>query len=367
LKRYLASSTLGHRTYWLAGLPFDCVSIADACELVHDAARSRCRLVFATPNLNFVTLARRDPDFRQLILDTDLSLVDGMPLVWLGRRVGIPFSERVAGSSLIDALRASARRPALRVFFLGGLPGIAERASRALSDEDGGLVGVGGACPGFGSVEEMSSAALLAQINESNADLLVVAMGAKKGHQWIARNADLLSVPLISHLGAVVNFVSGALRRAPKPVQDVGAEWLWRIMQEPGLITRYWHDGLSFLQMLRAGTPRSLTSGSSCDPTIVSTTHGELAHTVHVRGPLTGDGIELVDSELKRSVVVGRQVVLDLTAITGIDSRGVGWVYAVRYRRTVGSVEVISPASTEVRAHLTATFALDVFRQGTSR
>jgi N-acetylglucosaminyldiphosphoundecaprenol N-acetyl-beta-D-mannosaminyltransferase len=341
--------------------------MADACELIYGAARTRRRLVFATPNLNFVALARRDPGFRRLILDTDLSLVDGMPLVWLGRRVGIPFHERVAGSSLIDALRASAQRPPLRVFFLGGLPSIAERASRALAAEGGGLVGVGGACPGFGSVEDMSNPAVLAQINESNADLLIVAMGAKKGHQWISRNADVLNVPVISHLGAVVNFVGGTLRRAPKPIQDIGFEWLWRIMQEPRLAGRYWNDGLSFLQMLWVVTQQTVKSRSRSTPLNVSTSRQDQTDTIHVRGHLAADGIELVEHELTRSITPGRRLILDLTALSGIDSRGLGWVYAVRYRRIAGSVSIVSPTSREVMADLASAFARDVFLQETWR
>lgn len=361
MERYVTSLSVGHRTYWLAGLPFDCVSIAEACELICDAARTRRRLVFATPNLNFVALARRDGDFRRLILQTDLSLVDGMPLVWLGRRVGIPFQERVAGSSLIDALRASVQRPPLRVFFLGGLPGIAERASRALSTEGRGLVGVGGAYPGFGSVEEMSNSAVLEQINDSNADLLIVAMGAKKGHQWISQNADLLNVPVISHLGAVVNFVAGSLRRAPKPIQDIGLEWLWRILQEPSLAGRYWHDGLSFLQMLWVLSKHRAQSRTSSRQVKVSTTHHDQTDTIHVRGHLAGDGIELVDNELRRSMTPGRSLVLDLAALTGVDSRGVGWLYAIRFRQIAGSVAIIPPTSREVIAALASSFAQDVF------
>ncbi|WP_457832994.1 WecB/TagA/CpsF family glycosyltransferase, partial [Staphylococcus aureus] len=80
-----------------------------------------------------------------------------------------------------------------------------------------------------------SSPETIAAINQSGADFLVVALAARKGQQWVQRNRDALQVPLMGHLGAVINFVAGTVSRAPVWVQKTGLEWAWRIKEEPAL------------------------------------------------------------------------------------------------------------------------------------
>jgi N-acetylglucosaminyldiphosphoundecaprenol N-acetyl-beta-D-mannosaminyltransferase len=96
----------------------------------------------------------------------------------------------------------------------------------------------------------MSGEETIARINASGADFVLVALGARKGQAWIERNRSRLAAPVISHLGAVVNFVAGTVNRAPRWMQRSGLEWLWRIREEPGLWRRYWNDGIAFLALL---------------------------------------------------------------------------------------------------------------------
>lgn len=235
------------------GLPFHAITEEQAAEAVCVAVRERRRLVLTTPNLNFAVACRKDAAFRDSVLRSDLVVADGMPLVWLARLLRIPIPERVAGSSLFERLRRSGpatRQRPLRVFFFGGPPGAAVAACRALDEEQGRMVGAGWCDPGFGDLEALSSAEIVEAINASAADFLIIALGAVKGQAWIMRNAALLNVPVISHLGAVVNFTAGTLRRAPRWVQACGLEWLWRIKEEPQLWRRYAGDAGALAGML---------------------------------------------------------------------------------------------------------------------
>jgi len=234
--------------YCLLGLPLDAIDSADTLARIRSAAAERRRCFMTTPNLNFLIASRSDAAFRDSVIASDLSVADGMPLVWLARLLGIPLPERVAGSSLFEKLRADAAHP-LSVYFFGGPQGVAAEAGRRLNQEGRGLRCVGCHYPGLGSIEEMSADAAIAQINASGADFLVVALGARKGQAWIVRNLPRLTVPVVSHLGAVVNFVGGSLRRAPRWMQAIGLEWLWRIKEEPSLWRRYGSDGLALLPL----------------------------------------------------------------------------------------------------------------------
>ena len=233
----------------LLGLPFDAVDMSGALQTLKNASSSRMRCFFSTPNLNFLITCLRDAPFRDSVIHSDLSIADGMPLIWIARMLQIPLPERVAGSSLFELLLADSGSKT-KVFFFGGPPGVAEAACKKLNANPATACCVGFESPGFGSIEQMSSEETIARINASDADFLVVALGAKKGNAWIEHNLSRLTIPLISHLGAVVNFVAGKVSRAPLLWQRIGLEWVWRIKEEPALWNRYLFDGIAFMRLL---------------------------------------------------------------------------------------------------------------------
>lgn len=238
--------------YCLLGLPFHCVDVSAAIVRIRQAIDTRETLILTTPNVNFAVACARDANFRDAVLDSHLLVADGMPLVWIARLLGVPIHERVSGSELFQRLRdlkPGAAGP-VKVFFFGGPPGAAEMACWTLNDEARGMIGVGWHSPGYGSIEDISAPDVIDGINASGADFLVVALGAAKGQAWIQHNRAKLAVPVISHLGAVVNFVAGTVSRAPGWMQRSGLEWLWRIKEEPGLWRRYWADGGELLKLL---------------------------------------------------------------------------------------------------------------------
>lgn len=253
--------------YDVAGLPFDATDLAGATRIVLQAVRRREPLFVSTPNLNFLIACQSDAVFRQSINESDLCLADGMPVVWIARLLGIPIRSRVAGSDLFEALCAQSEHT-VRVYFFGGPDGAARDAAarvNGLADQarargvTPGVVCVGHESPGFGSIDAMSSPELISRINASHADFVVVALGARKGQEWIQRNRAALDAPVISHLGAVVNMAAGTIARAPRWMQRVGLEWIWRIKEEPMLWRRYASDGLALLRLLTMSVlPRAL-------------------------------------------------------------------------------------------------------------
>ena len=232
------------------GLPFDCLSMWQAVAKIEEAVANNSRCFLSTPNLNFAVHARKDPQFYASVLSSDMVVPDGMPIIWVARLLGIPLKQRVAGSSLFDVLAKRPRDKPLRIFFFGGEGDAAEQAAANIQSFSSRMQACGFINPGMGTIDSMSSPEIIQQINDSQADFLLVALGAKKGQQWIMLNKDKLNVPVISHLGAVINFVAGTINRAPDRWQRMGLEWLWRIIQEPGLFKRYFYDGGYFVYLL---------------------------------------------------------------------------------------------------------------------
>lgn len=232
----------------LLGLPFDVVDMEGAVALVRQAIHSHQRCFISTPNLNFLMAAQGDVAFRESVIQSDLSLADGMPLVWLARLLRLPIKERVSGAGLFEQLCA-APTP-VGVYFFGGPPGVAQRADERINQQaHPGVVSRGYLDPGSGTVADMSRPETLEAINRSQAEFVIVALGAKKGQDWIQSNRVSLTAPVISHLGAVVNFAAGTVARAPVAWQRWGLEWLWRIKEEPALWRRYGGDGMRFLRL----------------------------------------------------------------------------------------------------------------------
>ena len=244
-------SILTRNIFCILGLPFDAIDLSEASSLITSDIDKKQRCFLTTPNLNFLITAQSDSSFFQSVVDSDLIIADGMPIIWIAKLLGIPLTERVAGSDLFDELSSQNEQyKKTSVFFFGGQEGIAEQASHELNKSSQAMTCCGFYDPGFVSVDDMSTPTIIEYINKTNPDFLLVALGAGKGQAWIQKNRNHLNAPVISHLGAVVNFVAGNIIRAPVFWQQCGFEWLWRIIQEPGLWKRYFFDGLVLLKLL---------------------------------------------------------------------------------------------------------------------
>ncbi len=306
--------------YCIGGLPFDAIDISKTMSRLRDAKHTKTHCFLTTPNLNFLALSQQDASFRNSVLHSDLVIADGAPIVWMARLLGIPIHERVAGSTLFEALGKESLEK-MKVYFFGGPTGVAAEACSRINETSSGLTCVGYHSPGFGSLEEMSEKAIIDNINLSNADFLVVALGAKKGQAWIMNNLHQIKIPLVSHLGAVVNFEAKRLKRAPVTWQKIGLEWAWRIKEEPHLWKRYWADGWFLLRFLMTKilpnmlwmklNSRRLKSMSQ-KSTVVLDEEGSIINlTVSgvVLDPVSSD----VRSQLRQASLLNKNVDLNLT------------------------------------------------------
>jgi N-acetylglucosaminyldiphosphoundecaprenol N-acetyl-beta-D-mannosaminyltransferase len=235
---------LGRDVHALLGLVFDRIDLDGAVNHIRHCVETRRQCFLSTPNVNFVATA--SSEFRGSVLRSNLSVADGFPIVMTARWMGLGFPGRVAGADLFERLQNSGRssgRPPIKLFLFGGPPGVGANAAALLNAQAQGFECVGHDEGGFGDVESMSSQATIDRINASGAEFVLVALGAKKGQAWIEHNRARLQAPVISHLGAVINFAAQIITRAPPWMQRLGLEWVWRIVQEPQLWRRYWSDG----------------------------------------------------------------------------------------------------------------------------
>ena len=185
----------------------------------------------ATVNPEFVMAAQKDDDFMTVLQQARLCIPDGVGLLWAARILGQRLPERVAGSELVYHLAELASENGWRLFLLGAGPGVAEAAAAVLQARFPTLIVAGTFA---GSPDPAENEAIVARINRSAADLLFVAYGAPKQDKWIARNRErLTTVRVAIGVGGSLDFISGRSTRAPRWLQRIGLEWLYRLLREP--------------------------------------------------------------------------------------------------------------------------------------
>ncbi len=217
------------------GVHIDAVTLAEAVSTVEGFIAEGGPHLVATANAEMVMTAGRDADLAGVLANAALVVPDGAGVVWAARHLGHPVPERVAGFDLAQALLARAAEMGWRVFFFGGVPGIAARASEVAGKRWPGLV-VAGVRDGYFAPAE--SAGIAAAIRDSKPHILLTALGVPKQEKWLAEHAAELAVPVAMGVGGTFDVMAGVSRRAPLWMQRAGLEWLYRLGCEPKRIGR---------------------------------------------------------------------------------------------------------------------------------
>ena len=184
-----------------------------------------------TPNPIMLENAVRDSDLRAALLRAEMNLPDGVGVVLAGRLLGERVVERISGVDMAAKVLALAAGRGYRVFCLGGEKGVAQTAAkRAVARLP--WLGVCGVRDGYFSVSEERE--VLREIRRARPDILLVCLGSPKQEIFIDRYREWLpEVKLFMALGGTLDVWAGKTRRAPCFVQEVGFEWLWRMLNEP--------------------------------------------------------------------------------------------------------------------------------------
>src|ERR1700691_3732939 len=221
-----------------------------------------------TMNAQFVEMAHQETRFADVLRRADLSVADGLSLVWASRCLGQFVPERVAGADLMVRLCETAAANGKTVYFLGGSPGAASCAAKRLSKDLPELAVVGVDCPPKGFLDNPDECTRVAgRIESAKPDLLFVGLGAPKQEYWIERYA-YLPAKVMMGIGGSFEFIAGFRKRAPLLVQRIGFEWLWRLCMEPRrLWKRYLVGNSIFLFVVFRQWWSQSVAGASYSPT----------------------------------------------------------------------------------------------------
>lgn len=190
-----------------------------------------CTRLVVTANPIMVMTAQKDQEFMEILDNAHLIVPDGVGILWAARKKGLELPERVTGVDI--AYKLLNKRPSPRFFFLGGKPGVADRAARNVIQALPG-VEICGTHHGYFKPEDEEKA--VKAIARARPDVLFCAMGSPRQEKFIWNNRNQLKAKVGIGLGGVLDILAGDRKRAPEYIQTSGLEWLYRLILEPSRI-----------------------------------------------------------------------------------------------------------------------------------
>lgn len=234
----------------ILNVTFDNLTMKEAIQLISEKGGVVC-----TPNVDHLIKLQKCKPFYDIVKKADFVLCDSQIIVICSRFLGKPIKERIAGSDFFrEFYMFNAKNERIKIFLLGGdTQEIANKAMENINKRVNRKIVVGAFSPPFGFEKDRTiNEKIINLINNSDASVLVVGIGAPKQEKWIWENKEKLKkIKLFLALGATINMEAGIIKRPPKIISKIGFEWFFRMLQDPKrLIKRYLVDDMPFFYLI---------------------------------------------------------------------------------------------------------------------
>ena len=198
-------------------------------------------------NVHTTVMAYEDEEYCAVQNGGVMAIPDGGPLSAVGRRRGCAQMERITGPDYMARILEISVGKGYRHYFYGSTQKTLDKLRQRLAKDYPGIQIVGMFSPPFRLMTEEEDTAFVEKVNEAKPDFLWVALGAPKQEKWMAVHQGAVCGFMVG-VGAGFDYFAGNIKRAPRWMQRLNLEWLYRMMQEPGrLFKRYWHTNLKFI------------------------------------------------------------------------------------------------------------------------
>lgn len=202
-------------------------------------------------NVHTTVMAYEDEAYRRIQNGGAMALPDGAPLSMYSRKHGFADAERVTGPDLMLELLKASKEQGYRHFFYGATQETLEAMKRTIEHEYSGAQIAGMYAPPFRTLRPEEDDAAVSLINQAKPDFIWVGLGAPKQEQWMHEHKGRLCGVSVG-VGAGFDYLAGDIKRAPRWMQKLCMEWLYRLMQDPKrLWKRYVTTNLKFIRYIR--------------------------------------------------------------------------------------------------------------------
>ncbi len=356
--------TKSPETVALFGLPITNVSMAQAIEHIEEYILSGDTHQIATANLDFARNSLKNDYLQRIICECSMVLPDGAPMLWASNLFGKPLVERVTGVDLIPELADLSARKGYGIFLLGSNEDDSCAAAEILENRYPGVRIVGRHCPEVAPLHAMDNEDILERIAAAHPDILLVAFGNPKQEIWIYRHRARLKVPVTIGIGGALNMIAGSLKRAPRFVQKLHLEWLFRMAQEPRrLLPRYARDAAALITHLPLGLAANRLQPGERRHGKLKVDYQDAIRTVATPARLSGDVSRWLAREAEEAVVASQTLILDMSATVRVEADGLGGLLEARRIMLAQGLTIwLAGMSNPVRRVLQFSAMSDLFR-----
>lgn len=226
----VATSVMERETVEILGVKVDCVTMVRTLERIEAFIASKTPHIVVTADSSGLVAAQSDQVFRQILLTADLVTPDSAGVLWAAKRKRANIPARVSGVDILARVCALSADKGFRLYFLGAAPGVADMAAEKLRLLYPGC-NIIGTKHGYFPAE--SDEVVAREVAGSKPDVLFVAMGIPRQEKFIASTKDIIRSPVAIGVGGSFDVFSGRAKRAPKIIQRLNLEWLWRVILNP--------------------------------------------------------------------------------------------------------------------------------------
>jgi exopolysaccharide biosynthesis WecB/TagA/CpsF family protein len=214
----------------ILGVWVNCLSAQEAARQIELKIKEGGSHPVYIANAHTLRLASEDASYRAVLNAATLVLNDGTGVSWAAKRQGISFQDNLVGTDFVPYLCRTLKGSRYRFFLLGSRPGVAQAASQILQSQCPQLEFIG-SHHGYFAPEENDE--LIARMREMHPDVILVGMGNPLQEQWLHEHLASTGAAVGIGVGALFDYVSGSMKRAPQWMLDRGMEWVWRLLLEP--------------------------------------------------------------------------------------------------------------------------------------
>lgn len=243
------------------GVPVDALTKSQVLDFIFSITEKQLHIITVNPEM--VLAAQNDTEFMKILNTSTINTADGTGLLWaantqndsrlisllklfklLFKKPNTPLPELIKGSDLMLNITERAAKNGTKIFLLGARPGVAEQTKLQLEKKYSDITIVG---THSGSPSPYEEEKIKDLINETNPNILFVAYGAPAQEKWIARNLHKMpTIKVAIGVGGTFDYISGTIKRAPLFLQNLGLEWLYRLIKEPKRWKRIWNAVVIF-------------------------------------------------------------------------------------------------------------------------
>jgi len=190
---------------------------------------------FVCANPHSFESAANDIIFKHAIKNADLIVPDGIGIVIASKLLGGNIQTRITGTDIFLGLSKELNKSnKFSVFFLGSTEENLAKIKKKMKHDFPNIKISGTFSPPFKhEFNDEDNNLMIDAINQAKPDVLWVGMTAPKQEKWIYQNKDRLNVKFIGPIGAVFDFYTGNVKRSHPFFQNIGLEWLPRLLKQP--------------------------------------------------------------------------------------------------------------------------------------